>query len=282
VRERDRARQLSGEIDRMLSGALPEAKPSPAGWAEDDSLLATARSLRELGERLPPVPRNLERRVQRIVCSPLVVDTPRSWRQVLWGALAATLVLLAVWFVAPSGQQVWAAMRSSLLGQTRVELTPTVGPETRAVREPLRDLVAVELLIGRAPSVPRALPDGYSLQEIAAVSYPDLPSWISQPLFVELCYGADVAPSGFCLRQYRLLFRELGGIGGVQVADKAVKEFQQVELGGATGTLLTFAASEERPRESFTVLWERDGLLLELQSDVLAKDELLQVARSVR
>ena len=284
-REREKARRLSDEIDRVLADTRQQARGEP--------LLETARRLGQIVDHLPPVPEELERRVRAIVLSPADVRprqrlgrsawltcVPRRLHPAVWGALSATLVFLVVWFSAPSGQEVWAEMVHALLGQTRVELTPTIVGETRSVREPLRDLVAAELLIGRAPSLPRTLPDGYVLQEIAAVSYPDLPSWISQPFFIELCYGIEDGPSGLCLRQYRLLFRQVGGISGVQVAGDAVVEFEQVEIAGATGSLLTL--SRDTPVETYTVLWERDGLLLELKSDSLSKEELLQVARSVR
>jgi hypothetical protein len=172
-------------------------------------------------------------------------------------------------------------MMHVLLGQTRVELTPTLeASQARAVREPLRDLVAAEVLIGRAPSLPRTLPQGYELLEIAAVSYPDLPSWISQPFYVELCYGLEGAPFALRLRQYRLLFQDFGGISGFRVASDTVAGYEQVDLGGTSGMLL--ALDPEISGQTYTVLWERDGLLHELETNTLPRDELLQVARSVR
>jgi hypothetical protein len=174
-------------------------------------------------------------------------------------------------------------MKEALLGQTRLELTPEIGQETPSVRTPLRDLVAVELLMGRAPSLPTVLPEGADLLEIAAVSYPDLPPWISQPLYVELCYGTQPGASDLCLREYRLLLRQGGQITGVQVAGDAVAEFEPVDVGGVSGTLLTWSGRGDRAGvEGHTVLWERDGLLLELESDSLSVEELLAVAGSVR
>jgi hypothetical protein len=164
------------------------------------------------------------------------------------------------------------------LGQTRVELTPTLDAPTRAVREPLRDLVAAELLMGRAPSLPRTLPEGFVLVEVAAVSYPDLPSWISQPLYVELVYGIEGASPSLRLREYQLLFREYGGITGIQPADDLVASLEEVDVSGVPGALLTFSEGSV----THTVLWERDGLLLELETDRLTAAGLLEVARSVR
>jgi hypothetical protein len=285
VRERVRAQMLSDEIDRLLIGPRPYVT---GPHREDDALGAVAEELEvacRLGRivaRLPPVPAELEGRVQAIVGSrPVYVG--RAWRPAVLGALAAALVFLAIWFVAPGGQQAWAQMMHVLLGQTRVELTPTLeASQARAVREPLRDLVAVELLIGRAPSLPKALPQGYALQEIDAVSYPDLPSWISQPFYVELCYGPEGVPPELRLRQYRLLFKEFGGISSLKVASDAVAGYEQVDLGGATGMLLTLAPDRGALHEMRTVLWERDGLLLELEADTLSREELLDIARSVR
>ena len=193
--------------------------------------------------------------------------------------MVATAVFLVVWIVAPSGQQVWAGMLRALqLGQTRVELTPTIDAPTRAVREELRDLFAVELQMGRAPCVPKTLPEGYELLEIVAVSYPDLPSWISQPFFIELGYGERGASPGLRLREYRLLFREYGGITSFQPVSELVANFEVVDVSGVSGTLLTFSEGSA----VYTVIWERDGLLLELETDRLSKEELLRVAQMVR
>jgi hypothetical protein len=159
------------------------------------------------------------------------------------------------------------------------------------IREPLRDLVEAELLIGRAPSVPKWLPTAYTLLEIAAVSYPDLPSWISQPFYIEMCYGPEGLQSDLRLRQYRLLFRDFGGISSVQVASGAVVDMEEVDISGAKGMLLTLSPgdrdrdrSDSQPlaRPTYTLLWERDGLLHELETDVLSRDDLLETARSVR
>jgi hypothetical protein len=177
---------------------------------------------------------------------------------------------------------VWAEVRAVLLGQTRVEVTPTLAPAAQPVREPLRDLVAAELLIGRAPALPKALPNKYALQEVAAISYPDLPAWISQPLFIEFCYGEPETPCALRLRQYRLLFREFGGISGVKVAGGAVRDVEQVELQGATGMLFTLVPESAQEGPTQTVVWERDGLLLELESGHLGSDQLLETARSTR
>jgi hypothetical protein len=200
------------------------------------------------------------------------------WRSAAWGAIAATLVLLSIFLVLPTGQQVLAQAMRILLGQTQVALTPTLPPPTRAVREPLSDLLAVELTMGRAPSLPRNLPEGYALREMAAVSYPDLPEWISQPFYVELVYGPEEGAPGLWLREYRLLFREYGGIKGISAASESVAHMEEVDVSGVRGAMLTFSAEQE----AHTLVWERDGLLLELKTDCLTEKELLEVARSVR
>lgn len=272
--ERAVARQLSTEIDRLLSGVDQTEEP-PLVVAKE---VAAARRLCRWSERLPPVPDELERRVAAAVQSSVTNDRPRTWRSAAWGAAVATLIFLMIWMVVPSGQQVWAQAWRVLLGQTDVALTPTLEPPTRAQRDPLRDLVAVELLMGRAPSLPKVVPEGYTLTEITAVSYPDLPSWISQPFFVELGYGVASEPPGLFLREYRLLFREYGGITGVEAATGLVAAHQEVDVAGAPGVLLTFTGEQIK----YTVIWERDGLLHELETDRLDADQLLRIAQSVR
>ena len=268
-RQKKQARALSAEIDRLLAGKGPPGGPGDGQLSNScpPEELAVAHRLNEIVASFPPAPAGLERRVQRIVRSgPVDQRFSLGWRlaprasavgTAALSALATALVFLVVLFVVPGlsgGQRSWAHVIDVLLGQTRVMVTPTLQvrstlanqgtgaadltPEAGGAqaepglprREPLRDLVAAELLIGRAPSIPKTLPQGYVLQEIAAVSYADLPSWISQPFYVELCYGSEQggAPSDLRLRQYRLLFRELGGISGVQVAGDAVQDMEQV------------------------------------------------------
>ena len=282
-RERRTARQLGIEIDRAGAEAAAGTGGEPASAVAPE--LAVARRLHAWSERLPPVPETLRQRVAAAVrtagrtetCAPVRY----AWRSAALGALAATVVLVLLWGTLPGGQQVLAQALRVLLGQTEVQLTaPVATPElqARAVREPLRDLLAVELTMGRAPSLPRSLPAGYALRDMAAVSYPDLPSWISQPLYVELAYGPEDRAPGLWLREYRLLFREYGGIKGIAASSEAVSGLEEVDVSGASGALLTFSGVEA----TYALVWERDGLLLELETDCLAREDLLLVARSVR
>jgi hypothetical protein len=197
-------------------------------------------------------------------------------------------VLVVLWLalpgLGPSGESsVWAQMRAVLLGQTRVEMTPTLEVAAEPVRELLRDLLAAELLIGRAPSLPKTLPEAYTLQEVAAVSYPGLPAWISQPLCVELCYGDAERPCALRLRQYRLLFRDFGGISGVRVASGAIRDVEEVDVQGVTAMRFTLAPGGDPQAPPLqTLVWERDGLLLELESEYVGPEQLLEIARSTR
>ncbi len=263
------------------------------GHSETENLL---QRLAQINNLMPAVPAALRRRVDEIVLSgPLPhltrrVDTliltqsaPRParllrLRPALGGALVTALILVLLWTITPAGQGVWGRVLVTLkLRQTTVEITPTADAEpTRAVREPLRDLLAVELTMGRAPSLPKLLPEGYDLREMAAVSFPDLPAWISQPLYVELCYGTDQAPKAVCLREYRLLFREEGGIlSYTQLGDSTI---QPVDVAGVDGVLVTTYGDAP----SHSIVWERDGLLLELHSEILRKETLLEIAQTVR
>lgn len=290
--EKSRALALSAQLERLLAGEPVEECTRDEGFAKE---LNVARHLGQMVARLPAVPVELERRVGALICSQPVRGQRRGarragwkrWQPALWSALATAIVLVAIWFLLPGlgptdGRSVWAEMRAVLLGQTRIEVTPTLARAAEPVREPLRDLVAAELLIGRAPSLPKTLPDPYVLQEVTAISYPDLPAWISQPLCVELCYGEPGEPCTLRLRQYRLLFRDFGGISGVKVAGNAVRDVEQVELQGTTGMLFTLASERGEGQSTQTVVWERDGLLLELESDQIGPEQLLEIARSTR
>ena len=278
--ERAAAQRLSAEIDRLLNGNTIQAESDELGMA---------RRLQDQNDHLPPVPAALERRVADIVeqgaqaIRPRHTGAPRReavqlWRSAVWGAVSTAIILLCLWMVVPSGQQVGAQVWRVLLGQTEVELTPTLQTPTRAERETLRDLVAAELAMGRAPSLPKTMPEGYALQEIVAVTYPDLPSWISQPFYVEFGYGLEGEAPGLWLREYRLLFRDYGGISAVEVATESMSQRQEVDIAGVPGALLRF----DDTRDTMTVIWERDGLLLELETDCLDQEDLLAVARSTR
>ncbi|MBN1639946.1 MAG: anti-sigma factor [Anaerolineae bacterium] len=288
-RERRAARQLVRALERMSArdateGELPFEASTPAAVAPE---VAVARRLQAWSDRLPPAPDALRQRVAAMVSAATATARAcppgrRAWRSAALGALAATVVLVAIWALLPSGQQVVAQALRVLLGQTQVQVTAAAvretPPPTRAVRTPLRDLLAVELTMGRAPSLPRALPEGYQLREMCAVSYPELPNWISQPLYVELSYGPQEGAPGLWLREYRLLFREYGGIKGIAASGEAVAGLEEVDVAGAPGALLTFSGIE--PTQ--TLIWERDGMLLELETDCLTREDLVAVARSVR
>jgi hypothetical protein len=279
--ERRAAKELSQEIDRLYAMSPQERDQATLLPVSE---MAVAQRLRRWGQDLPPVPEPLRQRVRTIVATHAEQATLRPkpgqlrWRSAAWGALAATMVLLSVFLILPTGQQVLAQAMRILLGQTEVALTPTLPPPTRAMREPLPDLLAVELTMGRAPSLPRALPEGYVLREMVAVSYPDLPEWISQPFYVELAYGPEGSTPGLWLREYRLLFREYGGIKGISAASQSVARMEEVDVSGVRGAMLTFSAAQE----THALVWERDGLLLELKTDCLSEQELLEVAQSVR
>jgi hypothetical protein len=95
---------------------------------------------------------------------------------------------------------------------------------------------------------------------------------------VELAYGKPGEAPELRLREYRLLFRDYGGITSIQPASDLVASFEAVDVAGAPGTLLTFTSGEAK----HTVIWERDGLLLELETDRVTPDQLLEIARTVR
>ncbi len=273
--EIQQARALSAQIDCLLAG-------EPIQTADCGELEAAQR-LAQIDILLPPVPAGLQQRVDRMLCTrvaPYPIG-PTRLRPALWGALITALTLFVLWTLTPAGQTAWARVLVTLkLRQTTVEITPpTEGEDTEplhAVREPLRDLLAVELIMGRAPALPRALPEGYTLREMTAVSFPDLPRWISQPLYVELGYGPEQAPQSLYLREYRLRFREEGGILSYKQLGEATVE--AVDVAGVEGALITLYGDTP----AYSIVWERDGLLLELHSQVLDKNILLDIAQTVR
>ncbi|MDY7041719.1 MAG: hypothetical protein SVX38_12730, partial [Chloroflexota bacterium] len=222
---------------------------------------------------------------------------PRRWRRRAWPrawtTVALTLVLaVAVIGASPRGRQAIAEVMGIFrLGGVEVRVTPrsTAQPtlEHQVTRqESLPDLAAAEELVGYKLLTPAALPDGYELRTIKAVYYDELPPWIPQPFYIDLDYGAptdDAHPYYLRLREYRVSFGGQGeGISALSFATGDVSLAQDVDLDGRDAVLLHMPGAAFPPAEMLLeVVWEQDGIVVELMSQELSAEELVAVARSV-
>ena len=127
---------------------------------------------------------------------------------------------------------------------------------------------------------PQQLPPGYQLREVLSYTYPELPAWVPQPIFVELVY-ADDRGGRVLLRVYSIPLGEEATISGLNLQAEDIQSVRDVEVNERPGVLLTFGGS--RPALALhEVVWEQDERILALSSQYLTQEDLLRIAESVR
>jgi hypothetical protein len=196
-----------------------------------------------------------------------------------WAAAGLVTVLLLTLLVTPLGGAAVASFWAIFdLGRTDVEITqattPTVTAGGAGVRQQMTLKEAQSLVAFEIPQ-PTYLPPGYTLLEVSGYSYPDLPAWVPQPLFIELIYGNNAGAT--CrLRAYPLALGAEASISGLNLEATSVEKVQDLIIAGQPGVLLHVGEGNWRE-----LVWEHGVLILALTSDDLAEADLLQVARSV-
>jgi hypothetical protein len=147
-------------------------------------------------------------------------------------------------------------------------------------------LAEAEAQVGRPLLRPTSLPTGYALRQVTVVYYDAMPRWLGQPLFVDLSYRADQEPGArLDVRQYFVALGPGRDLHSLRFSDDQVRQVTRVEIGEQPGVLLTLgpvAGTGTPPPLLTEVVWQQDGLLLELSTPNLTADELLNVARSVK
>lgn len=284
--ERTRAEQVAAAIDQFLRD--PGAKPEQLDQA-DVELLDTARQLARLPLLLGPVDPTLEQRVVGRVRA----RTGRA-RQVHhvrpgWVVAGIMAVLLVVTLLSPLGQTAVASFMAVFsLGRTEVRITPvdtpaqalaTAAAQSTAVQQRLT-LDEAQAQVKFAIPQPAHLLPGYQLRGVNSYTYPDLPAWVPQPLFLELVYGEESGRE-FLLRLYPIILGDDASIAGLNLQAAPIHDVQDVDVNGQPGVLLrlgtdrTGAAWQE-------VVWEHGDLILALSAVHLSEVDLLDIARSVR
>jgi hypothetical protein len=125
-----------------------------------------------------------------------------------------------------------------------------------------------------ALSRPAYLPPGYHLQEVNSHTYPDLPEWVPQPIFVDLIYGNDAGQT-CTLRIYPITLGEKASISGLNLETTSIEKVQDLDVNGQPGVLLQVGSNWQQ------VVWEKNDTILALWATNLDREELLKVARSV-
>ncbi len=284
--ERILAERVSTAVDRLL--ADPEARLEQIDPA-DAGVLATARQLARLPELLGPLDPAFEQRVVR----QLQVAAGTSRRALrprwAWAAAGLAVVLLVVVGLTPLGQTAVASFMAVFnLGRTEVRIEPALTPSAlpatvtaggAAVQERLT-LEAAQQQFASAIPQPAYLPRGYQPEGVNSYTYPDLPAWVPQPLFVELVYG-DSQGEHLNLRAYSIVLGEEVSISALNLQAQSIQEATDVNVNGQPGVVLRLGpqGTETVWRE---VVWEQADLILSLSSVDLTEAELLRIARSVR
>ena len=283
MREREAALAFSKVLDRELAGEQTKVV------LEDPGLLQVARRLSRLPDLLPAADPAIHQKLLPETTPP--GNRPRAgrvWWRVLAPTTAVLLLLAAVGLTMPGGMQTLAGFAARFgLGGFSVEVTPQPGGDGEAfaiaTRQRLESLGDAQALVGYALLTPAELPPGYELQEVVAVSYEGMPLWIPQPFYLELEYRTDGSPElhHLTLREFGLAVQEGEYIRRVRQVDFASKDVSQAEdvlLGDLPAVLLTMEINASVPALR-RLIWQQGEVVLEMMSQTLATEEILDVAR---
>lgn len=280
-----RAERFSAAVDLLIRD--PEALPGQLD-ATDTELLNTVRRFARIPNLLEQRDPDFERQVLRHLPIRVTVSLREARRRLLLTAAGILAVLLLAVILTPVGQTAVAGLRAVFnLGNTEVQIepgrtpglpTPAAGGGT-AIRQSLTLEQAQEQV--SFPIVqPSELPLGYRLREVHSSTYPELPAWVPQPIFVELVY-ADEQGKEMLLRVYSISLGEEATVSGLNLQAEDIQNVQDVSVNNRPGVLLRLRA----PRSAtgwYEVVWEQDELILALSSLHLPKEDLLRIAGSVR
>ncbi len=170
------------------------------------------------------------------------------------------------------------------LGRVDLVLAPEPTPRSVLVAssQHFASLGEAEQAAGFHVLAPAYLPAGYDLTGVQSVSYEQLPVWM-RPLYVESTYRPERAKPEqvyALLRQFNA--RQAGGvqIGEIEYQSQDIRSTRALTLShGAPAVLLEFRQPDPSLRE---LIWEHDGMTLELWSATLSEDDLVHVAELLR
>lgn len=284
-REQMHAERVSAAVDQLISDS--EARLEAFDLA-DDGVLATAQQLARLPGLLGPVDPALEQRVMQKVQMAGGQRRKLPHFRPAWAVLGLAAILLAVMLFTPLGQTAVASFMAVFsLGRTEVRITPVDTPaalaatsvaEGSAIRESLTLEQAQTQIPFELPQ-PAYLPDGYHLGGVSSYTYPDLPTWIKQPLFAELRYLGDEGGE-LVLRVYPILLGDEASISGLNLQAAPIRDVQDVDVNGQPGVLLQLG-TEHSEAGWQEVVWEQHEMVLSLSAVGLGGEDLLRIARSV-
>jgi len=288
LNERQRARLFDERLEQLLQGQAPDALNG-----QDAGLLAAAGRLRRLPDLLPAANATFE---DEVWARMRAVKPARSgWLRwpvlqpvnLAWLAPLAALLLIVL-LILPGPRQAFATWAASFrLGRVQVAVTPedTSRAPLTAQGQVFASFAGAEAAAGFDLLEPAWLPAGYELTQVENVSYEGLPAWL-RPLYVEASYRpAAVDP----LVSYYAMLREFNAaqqgdiqVGQIEFPPETVRTARDVTLAsGLPAVLVEFEGVAEETPALRQIIWEQDGLTLELWSQVLSEAEMLQIVASV-
>ncbi len=264
--EQERAARLAAALDELM--ADPAARPGGL-QPEEEALLPTALRVARLPALLGPANPALLPARERVVGARTRGRPVPRWRLAA-AALAATLVV--AFLLTPVGQTAVASFLATVhLGRTQVQISQT-GTPVPAGQTATRETWTMEEAQERLPFAlpqPAYLPEGHRLQAVYSYTYPDLPEWVPQPVFVDVDYG------DLTLRVYPIMLGEEASISRLNLETTSVEKVQDLRINGQPGVLLRVGDAWQE------IVWEQGDLVLALSAPDLPEEELLAVARSV-
>ena len=271
------AQQLSEQVDRVLAGQPVDLS---------DPLLAAAERLSRLPELLPDVSPAFERRVLAPLRAPVrrrfALPVPAFRIRAL--SLAALMMLVVLTFVLTVPGQTALARLAAMFHLESVEVGINVATATPAeahrivtprVERSLDSLEAAQHVAPVPILVPRDLPADWSLTDVTAVYYPDLPARV--PLSIILSYESE-AGSSLEIIEYFIQLGDNLTIDSLSRIDDTSTSAREVTVGGRRAILV----ETNRAKNARTLIWQQDGILLEVEAYDLSTEELLSISSSLQ
>lgn len=271
------AQRLSEQVDCVLAG-------QPVDLA--DPLLAAAERLSRLPDLLPEVEPAFERRVLASLRPPIRrrFPLPVPTFRVRALSLAAAMMVVVMAFVLTVPGQTALARLAAIFHLESVEVGINVATATPArihrivtprIERPLSGLEAARQVAPVPILVPRSLPAAWSLVDVTAVYYPDLPARV--PLNIILTYEST-SGSSLEIVEYFIQLGDNLTIDSLSRLDETFSSAREVTIGGRRAILV----ETNRAKDTRTLIWQQDGLLLEVEARNVRAEELRSFASSLR
>ncbi|RME48830.1 MAG: hypothetical protein D6791_02365 [Chloroflexi bacterium] len=270
------AQRLSEQVDRMLAGHSVDLA---------DPRLAVAERLSRLGDLLPPAPPAFERRVLAPLHPParrrFAFPDPAFPVRAL--SLAAAMAVVVMLFVLTVPGQTALARLAAMFHLESVEVGINVATATPAeahrivtprIERSLSSLEAAQQVAPVPILVPRGMPAEWSLAGVTAVYYPDLPARV--PLNIILEYQA--AGRSLEVIEYFIQLGHNLTIDSLSRIDETSTSAREVTVDGRRAILV----ETNRTGAARTLIWQQDGILLELEAQNLSLEDMLAFAASLQ